>query len=490
MREQNFYSWNGNICSRIVQIGELFPVIGMINHANMKKYTFITASLLGLGSAAWAANRPNIIYIFTDQQTASAMSCAGNPDVRTPNMDRLAKAGVRFTNAYCTSPLSGPSRSAMFTGYYPSAIGTEVNGHPLPDSVVTKTLGTLLEDNGYDCVYGGKWHVHETTIPDGKYGFRRIWGHNDTGLADACISYLSQKHDKPFFLVASFDNPHNICEYARDQNLPYGAVSEPDLRDCPGLPSNFEKNAYDADVINVEKTRNYGVYPTVNYSVEDWRKYRYVYFRLVEKVDKEIGKIIDAIDKQKLWENTVVIFSSDHGDGTGAHRWNQKSALYEEVVNVPLIVTLPGKKNAGTVSDRLVNTGIDFFASVCDWSGVSRPEATPGISYRPAVEGKKETTPRDYIVMETRFDNSTTRGWAVRSARYKYVLYDKGKNREQLFDLQNDRGEMRNLMAEKSYDTIAEEMRNVLYDWMNANHIRPTRPLLHDVPGKTRPASH
>lgn len=91
------------------------------------------------------------------------------------------------------------------------------------------------------------------------------------------------KHDKPFFLVASFDNPHNICEYARKQNLPYGNIQEPDIRDCPGLPVNFAKNPYDAGVIEYEKRSNFNVYPSVDYTLEDWRKYRYVYYRLVEK---------------------------------------------------------------------------------------------------------------------------------------------------------------------------------------------------------------
>ena len=154
------------------------------------------------------------IRIFTDQQTASAMSCAGNPDLHTPNLDRLAAAGVMFNNAYCTAPLSGPSRGAMFTGHYPDAVGLSVNGSPIPDSLRTQTLGTLIKNAGYDCAYGGKWHLPLLDVPDKEYGFDNIYKHSDDGLAEACAEYLSRKHKKPFFLVASYDNPHNICEYA------------------------------------------------------------------------------------------------------------------------------------------------------------------------------------------------------------------------------------------------------------------------------------
>lgn len=441
-------------------------------------------SLLG-SSAAYAAQRPNIIYIFTDQHTASALSCAGNPDVHTPNIDRLAAAGILFQNAYCTAPLSGPSRGAMFTGHYPDAVGMAVNGAPMPDSLRTQTLGTLVKNAGYDCAYGGKWHVPELDIPDKQYGFDNIYKHSDDGLAEACVEYLSCNHTKPFFLVASYDNPHNICEVARSQNLPYGNLDTPDLRDCPGLPVNFAKNPYDADVIESERAHNFNVYPTATFTPEDWRMYRYTYYRLVEKVDKEIGKIIDAIDSNNLWENTIVIFSSDHGDGTGAHHWNQKSALYEEIVNIPLIVTLPGKKNAGIKLPQLISNGVDFFATICDWTDAKMPKGVAGKSFRKiAEEGNPESPHQEYVITETRFDGSKTRGWMVRSERYKYVLYDKGRYREQLFDMQNDRGEMRNLMMENAFEDVAQKHRDILAQWMDTYRIHPTRPKLHDVPGK------
>ena len=176
----------------------------------------------------------------TDQQTATAMSCAGNEEVHTPNMDRLAQRGVRFSNAYCSMPLSGPSRSSMFTGYTPGQVGLTENGTPMPDSIRTRTLGTLLEESGYECAYAGKWHAHTNSLPAKEaFGFENLHGHNDFGLAEACVAFLRRNSEQPFFLVASFDNPHNICEYARHQNPPYASFEEPALEDCPGLPARI-----------------------------------------------------------------------------------------------------------------------------------------------------------------------------------------------------------------------------------------------------------
>ena len=238
------------------------------------------------------------------------------------------------------------------------------------------------------------------------------------------------------------------------------------------------------DVISYEQSLNYSAYPTRNYTPDDWRRYRNLYYRLVEKVDAEIGKILNAIDKQDLWKNTVVIFTSDHGDGVGAHHWNQKSALYEEVVNIPLIVTLPGKKNAGKEMPQLVNNGVDFFAAVCDWAGIRLPEGLHGVSFRSLVE-KADPSLRhqDYIVTETTFDKGgNTRGWALRTSRYKYVLYDKGRYREQLFDMEKDRGEMRNLAIEEKYKEILLQHREYLHDWMKLHHVAQIRKDVHTIP--------
>lgn len=425
-----------------------------------------------------AQQSPNIIYIMTDQQTATAMSCAGNSDLHTPNMDKLAERGVRFENAYCSLPLSGPSRASMFTGYTPTEVGLEENETPMPDSLRTETLGILLSTAGYQCAYAGKWHVNTNSLPDKiAFGFENLHGHNDFGLAEACVSFLQHKQNKPFFLVASFDNPHNICEYARHQNLPFADFKESALELCPGLPSNFAVNPYDADALAFEKKQNHRLYPTSDFTPDDWRRYRNAYYRLIETVDMEIGKILDELDKQQLWNNTVIIFTSDHGDGCGAHGWNQKTALYEEVINVPFIVCLPKGKNAGKVLLQLINSGVDLMPSICDWAGVKIPQGRNGVSFRFLVEKADATVKhRPYVVTETNFAQTAgTLGWTVRTDRFKYVLYDTGRNREQLYDMQVDRGEMCNLAIEKKYKETVREHRRLLNEWMDKHPSKITR---------------
>ncbi len=431
----------------------------------MKK-NFITLCSIALPLAVQAQDKLNILYIMTDQQTASAMSCTGNLDLHTPNMDRLAQNGIMFSNAYCSAPLSTPSRASMFTGYMPSQIGLSENHLPMPDSLYSTTLGVLLSKAGYDCVYAGKWHVPEASMVNPSLKFRTLHNHNDYGLAESCIEYLEKRDQKPFFMVASFDNPHNICEYARKQNMPFAELVEPPLDDCPNLPSNFAVNPHDADVLQYEKGLKYSLYPTLAYEVEDWRRYLNAYYRLVEHVDNEIGKILNTLDKNGLWKNTIVLFTSDHGDGAASHQWNQKTVLYEEVTNVPLIVCHPKSNKTGT-SLHLVNNGVDLMPTLCEIAQIQIPSGRQGVSFLPAIFDPSISN-QDFVVTETLFaQTGGTRGWMLRTAEYKYVLYDKGKYREQLYEINKDKGEMRNLAVESKFKNILIEHRNILKNWMH-----------------------
>jgi len=413
-------------------------------------------------------DRPNILYFFTDQQFAGAMSCAGNADLCTPAADSLAALGVRFDRAYCTAPLCSPSRSSMFTGLMPHEAGAPRNRMGIGEHLRSREMGLLLSNGGYECAYAGKWHLPGGTITD-DHGFQRIAPSGDGGLAEACQAFLARRHDRPFLLVVSTVNPHNICEWARCQRLPAGSISEPDrVEDCPNLPANFAIPAYEPEAIRIEQAWEQEKYPVVSNSQDDWRRYRFAYYRLVEKADAILGRILQALRDGGLEEQTVVIFSSDHGDGHGAHRWNQKSALYEEEVRVPLIVSFKGRMARGRVDGRLVSNGLDLLPMVCDYAGVEPPEGLRGSSLRPLAEGREPAQWRDQLACETVFDGERgyqTQGRALRTARHKYIVYHWGKNREQLFDMEADGGEMVNLAVETRYRDVLDDHRRRLAAW-------------------------
>lgn len=416
-------------------------------------------------------NRPNIVLIMTDQHQAEALSIAGNLNLHTPNLDRLAKTGIRFENAYVTFPLCTPSRSSIFTGKMPHSLGVNSNAdsdNKMKDTDKQLGLGHLLTQSGYDAAYAGKWHAHEEAMADGN-GFATIADFGDMPLAEKCIDYLKvkQKSTQPFFLVASFDNPHNICEWARNEPLPYGNIAPVPLNETPNLPVNFKKSATFPEALQLEQNVEVKIYPTQNYTEADWRQYRYTYYRLVEKVDAEIGKIINAIDALGLRENTIIIFTSDHGDGNASHGWNQKTALFQESVKVPLIINYKAITNANErLNKSLVSNGLDLYPTICDYAGIDFSENLLGKSIKKIIE--KDITPHDFVVVETKFEGKNaygTLGRALITQKYKYILYSWGKNREQFFDIENDPYEMHNLINSKAELTHIDDCRQKLLNW-------------------------
>lgn len=416
---------------------------------------------------------PNIVLIMTDQHQAEALSIAGNTDLSTPNLDRLAQSGIRFENAYVTFPLCSPSRSSMFTGKMPHQLGINSNADKKLDTEnVHQNLAHVLSANGYDCAYGGKWHAPEVEI-DSESGFEKISEFGDSGLAENSIAYMESKKDgdSPFFLVASFDNPHTICEWARNQPLPYGNIDPVDTFQTPKLPVNFKKADDFPEALQIEQEADKLSYPTQNYTEDDWRQYRYTYYRLIEKVDAEIGKILDAIDDLGLRDNTVVIFTSDHGDGNASHGWNQKTALFQESINVPFIIRDPSMATSEhKLSDQLVSTGLDFYSTVMDYAAIKPSDTLLGESVRSLIQEPTHNN-HDFVVTETKFDSKNsygTLGRALTDKNYKYVVYSWGKNREQFFDLETDPYEMNNLAHNKEYTPFLDAYRQKLITWGKA----------------------
>lgn len=414
--------------------------------------------------------QPNILIILTDQQSASAMSCAANPDLHTPNMDRLADAGVRFTNACCTHPLCTPSRMSLLTGRMPSAMGIKGNAGLIPQELRSQELGTLLRAAGYDCVYGGKWHaggpIHLPDITKDDHGFVPICGFDDNALPGACVRFFQQPHDRPFLMVASFDNPHNICEAGRDSELPWGDVPPAAPQRYPNLPPNFQPSTYEPQALVLRRSLVLSHLMAMDYTEDRWRQYRHDFFRLVEMVDAHIGTILDGLDASALANNTIVIFTSDHGEMAGAHQLGHKQVLYEESVGVPLIIR-DGRRPQPRVDTHLVSNGLDLLPTCCDYAGIAPPERLWGTSLRPLVEGRDVDDWRDQVVAETWFNAPPHQAEArmVRTQRYKYIAHRAGKNREQLFDLQRDPGEMVNLAVEARFKDVLNEHRARLAQW-------------------------
>lgn len=429
-----------------------------------------TAAVVALGGSVelTAQNRPNIILIMTDQQTANAMSNRENTNLRTPAMDALAHDGITFTRAYCSYPLSGPSRASLVTGRMPVELGVNDNNDPIPENEIRNTIGIKMSEAGYDCLYAGKWHIPTVDIPDSIFGFRKVAGMNDMTLVSQVKSALQKRNDsKPVFLVASFLNPHEICEYARSQTLHYGGIEIPDDTVLPKLPENFQAVKGLPEGLMLHKQLVPKSYPTSLYTKEDWRHYLYTYDRLVERVDKLVGELTGVLKENDLYDNSLIIFLSDHGDGVAAHQWNQKRALFEETINIPLIVKVPEKEKQlieKVNSEALVNIGLDVYPTICDYAGVKIPEDLSGQSLKKTLAGHQDTL-HDAVFVETFLDGIMLRGWCVISGNYKYVLYQYYKNREQLFNLKTDKGEVHNLIGQKEYAPVRLGMRTKLLNY-------------------------
>lgn len=432
--------------------------------------------------------RPNILFIMTDQQHAGMMSCTGNRNLKTPAMDSLAARGMRFDRAYATNPVCTPSRFSLQTGRMPSAIGMRMNKQnlPVPEQISENSLGPLLRKAGYNCVYGGKDH---TPGPLSRFmmskGYKKLTGEERKGLAEACASFLKGPHEKPFFLIASFINPHDICYmimHDRDRhegkNIVYPKEGSRNCRrivdqlrkredlqrfireECPPLPGNFDipKDEPEAILRMVKETSRY--YGREHWSKDDWRLFRWVYAHLTETVDAEIGIVLAALKESGLEDDTLVVFTSDHGDMDAAHQLAYKSLLYEESVRIPFIMARKGAIPAGRVDQKhLVSNGLDLLPTLCDYAGIEPPAGLPGRSLRPLAEGRDVPDWRSEVFVESE------NGRMVRTARYKYCVYDSGERRETLVDLERDPGEMNNLATSPQHRDELNRHRRLLMIW-------------------------
>ncbi len=448
--------------------------------------------------------KPNIIFICSDQQGAYALG-RSNPNLQTPNLDRLAASGITFTRAYCTYPLCTPARASHFSGRLPHQVGVNGNGEALGGDARTM-LGSVMRAAGYKTVWAGKWHLPEwyPSRADAVPGFEAVplqSGPDDATVdrlyTDQAVQFIETAEARPFFISLQLHNPHQICKAFHD-DIPDAPARLGDDALLPPVPP-AEPLPEEPEVISMYRLEEMKTYRKVRkWRGRDWqrfralaekvlvpdgmmpdaeaarklaamrrdrwdehtlRRYRYHYYRLTETVDVQVGRVLDALGRRGLLENTLIIFTSDHGEGAGKHQWLRKLMFYEELVNVPFIISWPGTIPAGRVDHHLVS-GTDLLPTFCDYGGGMAHEDWEGHSLRPVIENPAATIREELVVELQSLQGS--RAWTGRmlvTESHKYMLFDRGARPDMLFDLKTDPGETVNLSRQHGRAPLESELR-------------------------------
>lgn len=460
-----------------------------------------------------SAKRPNIIFVITDQQRFDTIAAGGYPYMQTPTLDRMVSEGVYFRQTYVTSPSCAPSRASLFTGVYPHTNGVYRNDEPWPHTWVQQ-----LAASGYRCVNVGKMHTapfedafgfHERHVVENKdratsrlpffldhwdkaiwtRGFEKpsrvtyrrredyryslgafVWElpedlHSDNFVPAFARMWLEQYAGaEPFFLQIGIPGPHPpydptqeyLDKYA-EADLPEAILSEEDIASQPRALRELRQQhlAVDHDaVVHLEK-------PTK----EQLRRQRQHYFANVSMIDAQMAKLIEAVQQRGVLEDTIIIFTSDHGDCLNDHGHSQKWSMYEQSVRVPAIVWCPGRINQGKVVNDLVSL-FDFGPTILELAGLTVPAWMEAQSLLAYLTGDG-AEPREFVFSEHAGDrilSGTEFMTMIRSRRYKLVHFvdtDEG----QLFDMETDPDEVRNLWDDEAHRTVKQQLINEILKW-------------------------
>lgn len=413
--------------------------------------------------------KPNILFIFSDQQHWEAMGSMA-PSFHTPHLDRLYRESVQFSHAFCTTPQCSPSRSTLMTGLYPSKTGVQGNvgnagGLPLR----MKTIGGHLQAAGYRTGYFGKWHLGKDAV--GTAGWDEDWGvtgpeeRDDEAAANRAMAFIQNAAtaQRPFACYMAFDNPHDIYEFDHEVN-PAPKVEYPlpdtwhaqDWSRVPSIQETFMREDQGQIIHQADRPA--------------WLRYRECYREKVNLLDQQVGRVLKALDQSGAAQDTVVVFTSDHGDMDTQHRCIYKGPfMYEHVIRVPLMFRLPAGMpcpRRGHVVDALT-INADLFPTLCELAGIVPPENN-GRSLKPLLTGEGPQQERSFIVGQY----YSKQQWVnpirmIRTRQHKYNTY--GANGEELYDLEHDPGELRNLARDPALASTKSQLSAQLMAWMKAN---------------------
>ncbi len=431
--------------------------------------------------------QPNILLICSDQLAQQAVGAYGNEWVRTPNVDTIAKRGARLENVYTPCPLCQPARAAFWSGLHCHQTGILSNGrkHPVPTFPEDQpTLGTVFRDAGYRTIHFGKEHD-----AGALNGFERTeyltqdtpvvepWPLNNDTYHDVAttrqiVDFLaSPPQDKPFLMVADLQNPHNICGYVGERIGRH--VDPPIPGPLPPLPPNFEIEDLDQRPKPVQYIccSHRRLSQAAAWSEENYRHYIAAYYHYVQRMDGDVGRIIDALNRSGMADNTLVIFFADHGDGIGCHRMITKQvSFYEETTRVPWIAAGPGIVGDGrSIGPPLVSL-LDLAPTLCDYAAIHAPRSWAGRSVLPWLKGEApHADVPEYVVSQwhTEWGYTIEPGRMLRTQRYKYTRY-REENGEELFDLEHDPYEQRTLVNDPAHAAALAEHRKLFEQYVAA----------------------
>jgi len=423
--------------------------------------------------------RVNVLLIVVDQWSAVASEVPeATTGLHTPAVNSLASNGMRFGNCYCTYPLCSPSRASLFSGQWPHAVNVIFN--VAPNSRLAEnmpTLGSAFSEAGYATGYFGKEHTggiayrgfqNRGSIEFPKAGYLASGSTLDSVFVRDAIAFIQAHRRDPFLAVVSLINPHDIGYTVPSEPIPNKSMVDLcgafDMqagkylrgRDLPPLPPNFHPSA-PPEMSHPLLRRLHTVQE--NWTERDWRLYLATYYLLIENTDWLIGRVLDAVRAAGLEEDTLILFTADHGDQMAAHHLVGKFVFYEEAARVPFVLSWKGLIPPGQVNRRHLISGLDVLPTLCDFAGVPVPHGPSGRSVRSLVEGKQPAW-RPYLVSELHD------GRMVRTESHKYVVFRRDQTSEFLFDLRNDPGETRNLAGDPGSQSALQTGRELLNAWM------------------------
>ncbi|MEN8784076.1 MAG: sulfatase-like hydrolase/transferase [Akkermansiaceae bacterium] len=447
----------------------------------MKRFLPILLSLLAITvDQGSTAEKPNIVFFFTDDQTVSTLGCYGNPVVKTPNIDALASRGTRFQQAFVSHPICWASRTSILTGMTARSYRTPGNGDRVSDEMLKVLYSDLLRKQNYRTGYFGKWHVMSSRKFDRKAHFDEIevigrnpffkklpdgtLRHETDLIVDKGIDFLKrQPKDKPFALNMWFNACHaedsdrrpGIGHFAWPQSsnglYKDTYIGPPRLAD----PAIFEKLP-DFLQTSITRERYFWRWNTP----EKYQTNMRAYYRMVTGIDNAIGRFLKALDKAGLADNTIVVYSADNGYHMANRGLSGKWSHFEESIQVPMIIADPRvpKSKQGKVT-TLPALNLDLPATFLDWAGLEAPERFDGRSLKPIVDGQdpsdwRTDTFHEHFAVRHRIPAYE----GIRNATYKYVRYI-DHDTEFLHDLKNDPDELINLASDPRHAKVLGDLR-------------------------------